>query len=54
MTKETAVLHEKDSLEFAVAEIGRTNAYYFLVLDTKEELAGFFTVQMLLDYLLGI
>ena len=46
-------LHEDDTLEFAVSEIERTNSYYFLVLDKKEALAGFFTVQMLLDYLLG-
>jgi CBS domain containing-hemolysin-like protein len=46
-------LHEGDSLKKAVEEIERTNAYYFLVLDKDEGLAGFFTVQMLLDYLLG-
>lgn len=46
-------LHEKDSLRFAVEEIERTNSYYFLVLDKEESLAGFFTVQMLLQYLLG-
>lgn len=46
-------LHETDSLKFAVKEIERTNSYYFLVLDKREALAGFFTVQMLLDYLIG-
>lgn len=46
-------LHVTDSLQFAVSEIERTNSYYFLVLDEKEALAGFFTIQMLLDYLLG-
>ncbi len=45
-------LHMNDSLKFAVEEIARTNAYYFLVLDEKDTLAGFFTVQILLDYLL--
>lgn len=46
-------LHLNDSLQFAVEEIERTNSYYFLVLDDSESLAGFFTVQMLLDYLLS-
>lgn len=46
-------LHAYDSLEFAVEEIERTNAYYFLVLDSAENLAGFFTVEKLLRYLLG-
>lgn len=46
-------LHLNDSLQFAVEEIERTNSYYFLVLDDSDSLAGFFTVQMLLDYLLG-
>ena len=45
-------LHAEDSLKFAVEEIERTNSYYFFVLDRNEELAGFFTVQMLLDYLI--
>lgn len=46
-------LHVSDSLKFAVEEIERTNSYYFLVLDDHNSLAGFFTTQMLLDYLLG-
>lgn len=46
-------LHASDSLQFAVEEIERTNSYYFLVLDEQESLAGFFTTQMLLDYLLA-
>ena len=46
-------LHVNDSLEFAVEEIERTNSYYFFVLDENDSLAGFFTTQMLLDYLLG-
>lgn len=54
MTTSVPSLHTKDSLDFAVSEIVRTNAYYFLVLDENEKLAGFFTVQMLLDYLLDI
>lgn len=45
-------LHLNDSLQFAVEEIERTNSYYFLVLDESDSLAGFFTIQMLLDYLL--
>ena len=46
-------LHASDSLQFAVDEIERTNSYYFLVLDDANSLAGFFTIQMLLDYLLN-
>ena len=46
-------LHYNDSLEFAIEEIERLGGYYFLVLDENESLAGFFTIQMLLDYLLG-
>lgn len=45
-------LHITDTLEFAVDEIERTNSYYFLVLDGNESLVGFFTTQILLDYLL--
>lgn len=46
-------LHIDDTLQFAVEEIERTNSYYFLVLDAHDSLAGFFTIQMLLDYLLN-
>ena len=46
-------LHVSDSLKFAVEEIERTNSYYFLVLDDSNSLAGFFTIQQLLDYLLS-
>lgn len=46
-------LHVNDSLQFAVKEIERTNSYYFLVQDENNSLAGFFTIQMLLDYLLS-
>ena len=53
LDKNVCYLHENDSLEFAVEEVERTNSYYFLVLDEFDSLAGFFTIQMLLDYLLG-
>ena len=46
-------LHQTDSLPHAVEEINRLNSCYFLVLDETESLAGFFTVEILLDYLLG-
>ena len=46
-------LHATDSLSLAIKEIERTNSYYFLVLDSDDSLAGFFTIQMLLDYLLN-
>ena len=53
MTKDVNYLHTNDSLDFVIKEIERTNSYYFLVLDETDSLAGFFTIQMLLDYLLG-
>ena len=53
MAKDVNYLHLSDTLNFAVEEIERTNSYYFLVLDETDSLAGFFTIQMLLDYLLG-
>lgn len=53
MSKDVNYLHINDSLSFAIEEIERTNSYYFLVLDEEETLAGFFTIQMLLDYLLN-
>lgn len=53
MDKTVSYLHVTDSLEHAVTEIERTNSYYFLVLNGNDELAGFFTAKMLLDYLLN-
>ena len=53
MSKDVKYLHADDSLNFAITEIERTNNYYFLVLDKAGGLAGFFTIQMLLDYLLN-
>ena len=53
MDKEVAYLHATDNLKKVVDEIERTNSYYYLVLDEKDELAGFFTIQMLLDYLIA-
>ncbi len=52
MSKDVNYLHTDDSLDFVIKEIERTNSYYFLVLDETDSLAGFFTIQMLLDYLL--
>ena len=46
-------LHASDSLDFAISEINRLGSCYFLVLDELDSLTGFFTVEMLLDYLLG-
>ena len=53
LDKDVQYLHVSDSLSHAVSEIERTNSYYFLVLDDHDSLAGFFTIQMLLDYLLN-
>ena len=52
LDKDFHYLHLNDSLEFAVEESQRLGTYYFLVLDNNDSLAGFFTIQMLLDYLL--
>lgn len=52
LDKDFHYLHMSDPLEFAVEESARLGAYYFLVLDKNDTLAGFFTIQMLLDYLL--
>ncbi len=49
--KNVNYLHINDSLKHVIEEIKRTNGYYYLVLDEDESLAGFFTVEMLLDYL---
>ena len=53
MDKQVNYLKASDTLQDAVEEIERTNGYYFLVRDEKEELVGFFTIQILLDYLVG-
>ena len=53
LDKNVNYLHLTDSLTDVVSEIERTNSYYFLLLDEKDSLAGFFTIQMLLDYLLN-
>ena len=53
MDKNVNYLHDTDSLKRAVEEIERTNSYYFLVKNQKEELVGCFTIQMLMDYLIG-
>lgn len=53
LDKKVFYLHETDSLSFAVRELKRTNCFHFLVLNKQEELAGFFTFEMLLSYLLG-
>ena len=53
MDKNVNYLHINDSLKRAVEEIERTNSYYFLVKDEKEGLVGCFTIQMLMDYLIG-
>ena len=49
--KQVLYLQVDDTLPKVVEEIERTNGYYFLVLNDNHDLVGFFTVQMLLDYL---
>lgn len=46
-------IYSDDSLQTAIEHIERDQSYYFLVRDRHDELVGFFTIQMLLDYLLG-
>ena len=53
LSKDFDYLHSFDSLPKAVEEINRTGSYYFLVLDETDALTGFFTVEILLNYLLG-
>ena len=53
LDKDFHYIHANDPLQFAVEEIERLSTSYFLVLDDKESLVGFFTVQLLLDYLLN-
>ena len=53
MDEKVNYLKMDDSLEYAVEEIEQTDCYYFLVMDTEEKLVGCFTVQMLLEYLVG-
>ena len=47
-------LNVNDSLETAVEKINKTGNCHFLVLDKDNSLAGFFTIQILLDYLLSL
>ena len=53
LDKNVYYLHINDSLEHVITEIEHNQSYYFLVLDDHDSLAGFFTIQMLLDYLLN-
>lgn len=53
MNKSLNYLHVNDSLKHAVDEIERTNSYYFLVRNDREDLVGCFTIQVLMDYLIG-
>ena len=46
-------LNINDSLQTAVKKINQTSNCHFLVLGNDNSLAGFFTIQILLDYLLG-
>ena len=47
-------LNVNDSLETAVEKINKTGNCHFLVLNDDNSLAGFFTIQILLDYLLSL
>ena len=53
MDEKVHYLKITDSLEYAVEEIEQTDCYYYLVTDTEGGLVGCFTIQMLLEYLVG-
>ena len=53
MDKTIYYLHATDSLADVINEIERTQSYYFLVKDSSEATVGCFTIQSLLDYILG-
>ena len=53
LDKNFQYLHAGDSLVDAVDKIKKTGCFFFLVLNEKDELAGSFTLEMLLDYLIG-
>ena len=53
MDEKVHYLKITDSLEYAVEEIEQTDCYYYLVTDAEGGLVGCFTIQMLLEYLVG-
>ena len=53
LDKNFQYLYEDDSLSVVIEKLRKTGCFYFLVLNEKEELAGFFTLELLLDYLIG-
>ena len=53
LDKKISYLHETDSFAHVVEELNRTNSFYFLVRNDSEELVGFFTLEILMKYLLG-
>lgn len=53
MDEKVHYLKMTDSLEYAVEEIEQTDCYYYLVTDAEGGLVGCFTIQMLLEYLVG-
>lgn len=53
MDDKVCYLKVNDSLEYAVEEIEQTDCYYYLVVDEQDKLVGCFTVQMILEYLVG-
>ena len=53
MSNDIYYLKPTDSLEFVISEFRRTGSIYFLVLDKNEELAGFLTIEQILQYFIG-
>ena len=53
MDERVNYLNKDDSLELVVEEISQADCYYFLVTNAEGKLVGCFTVQMLLEYLVG-
>ena len=46
-------IHETETLKTAVEKMLKTNVFYFMVVNKNEELVGFFTIEMLIRYLVG-
>ena len=46
-------LNAEYTLEMAVAAFIRTNAYFFMVVDEKNEIVGLLTMEMIFEFLVG-
>lgn len=53
LDKNFQYLHSTESLTEMVEKLRKTGCFYFLVLNEKDELDGFVTLEMLLDYFIA-